>query len=136
MPAEHKFNIKIYHADTDCYNVMWHGAYLKYLETGRIELSEKLGIKFRELDEMDILMPVVDLNLRYKHSARLFDELEVKTTIKELKKTSVVFEYVIREINKDVTILTGTTTLVTTNREGKLFRVMPEYLYDKYVKAL
>lgn len=136
MQAEYTYTTKIYHADTDCYNVVWHGAYLKYLEVGRIELSEKLGIKFKELEKMNILMPVVDLNIRYKQAARLFDEPEIKTTIKELKKTSVTFEYVIREINKDIIILTGSTTLVTTDRNGKLFRVMPEYLYEKYAKAL
>ena len=129
---EYVSRVKIYHSDTDCYNVVWHGSYLKWLEAGRVELSEKLGIKFAELDKMGILLPVVDLNIRYKHSARLFDELEIKTSLKELKKTSVTFAHEIRAVNRDKLILQAASTVVTTDTEGRLFRSMPEYLYEKY----
>ena len=129
---EYRQNVKIYHSDTDCYNVVWHGAYAKWLEAGRIEFSEKIGIKFDELEKMNIHMPVVELNIRYKHPARLFDELEIITTLKELKKTSTTFEHVITNSNNGMVILTATSTIVTTDTNGKLFRTMPEYLYDKY----
>ena len=129
---EYRQNVKIYHSDTDCYNVVWHGAYAKWLEAGRIEFSEKIGIKFEELEKMNIHMPVVELNIRYKHPARLFDELEIITTLKELKKTSTTFEHVITNSNNGMIILTATSTIVTTDTNGKLFRTMPEYLYDKY----
>jgi len=124
--------VKIYHSDTDCYNVVWHGSYAKWLEAGRIEFSEKIGIKFQELEKMNIQLPVVELNIRYKQPARLFDELEIKTTLKELKKTSVTFWHVIKNINTGMVILTATSTIVTTDVNGKLFRTMPEYLYEKY----
>lgn len=124
--------VKIYHSDTDCYNVVWHGSYAKWLEAGRIEFSEKIGIKFEELKKMNIQMPVVELNIRYKHPARLFDELEIKTNLTELKKTSAAFGHVIKNINTGMVILTATSTIVCTDSNGKLFRAMPKYLYEKY----
>jgi len=133
---EYKNTVKIYHSDTDCYNVVWHGAYAKWLEAGRVEFSEKIGIKFQELEKMNILLPVVELNIRYKYPARLFDELEIKTTLKELKKTSVTFEHVITRISDNTTILTANSVIVTTDRDGKLFRNMPDYLYKKYAEDL
>jgi acyl-CoA thioester hydrolase len=134
---EYTSNTKIYHSDTDCYNVVWHGSYIKWLEQGRVELSEKIGIKFAELDKLNILMPVVDLCIRYKSPAKLFDELQVKTTLKELKKTSVTFEHEIKRISDNTIILTATSVIVTTDKHsGKLFRIMPAYLYDKYSKVL
>lgn len=133
---EYISRIKIYHSDTDCYNVVWHGAYAKWMEAGRVEFSEKIGIKFSELEKMHIQMPVVELNIRYKHPAKLFDELEIKTTLKELKKTSLTFEHVITNINTGVAILTASSTIVTTDTNGKLFRTIPEYLYNKYSKLI
>ncbi|OGI03540.1 MAG: hypothetical protein A2104_04070 [Candidatus Melainabacteria bacterium GWF2_32_7] len=133
---EYTQKVKIYHSDTDCYNVVWHGAYAKWLEAGRIEFSEKIGIKFQELENMNIHMPVVELNIRYKRPAKLFDELEIKTTLQELKKTSATFEHVIKNINSGMVILTATSTIVTTDTNGKLFRTMPEYLYEKYENIL
>lgn len=134
---EYTSEVKIYHSDTDCYNVVWHGAYIKWLEAGRVEFSEKIGIKFEELDKLNILMPVVDLNIRYKSPAKLFDELEIRTTLKELKRTSVTFGHVITNINSGTVILTADSTVVTTDKvSGKLFRTMPEYLYEKYAEVI
>ena len=96
--------------------------------------GEKIGIKFRELENMSIHMPVVELNIRYKHPAKLFDEIEIKTTLKELKKTSATFEHEIKNTNTGMVILTATSTIVTTDTNGKLFRTMPKYLYEKYLK--
>ena len=124
--------VKIYHSDTDCYNVVWHGAYAKWLESGRIEFSEKIGIKFRELEKMNIKLPVVELNIRYKHPSVLFDELEIKTTLKDLKKTSAIFGHEIKNLNTGMVILSAASTIVTTDTNGKLFRLMPQYLYEKY----
>jgi len=126
--------VKVYHSDTDCYNVVWHGAYAKWLEIGRVELSEQIGIKFEELDKMNIKMPVVELNIRYKSPARLFDNLEIITYIQELKKTSTKFGHVIKNTEKGMEILTATSTIVTTDEAGKMFRSMPPYLYEKYLK--
>lgn len=133
---EYSNTVKIYHSDTDCYNVVWHGSYLKWMEAGRIEFSEKIGIKFAELEKMKIHMPVTELNIRYKHPGKLFDELEIKTTLKELKKVSATFEHEIKNINTDIVILIATSTIVCTDTEGKLFRTMPEYLYEKYAGIL
>ncbi len=125
-------NVKVYHSDTDCYNVVWHGAYAKWLEAGRIEFSEKIGIKFLELEKSNIHLPVVELNIRYKKPAKLFDNLEIKTILAELKKTSATFGHVITNSNNGNVILTATSTIVCTDSAGKLFRVMPDYLYNKY----
>lgn len=124
--------VKIYHSDTDCYNVVWHGSFAKWLEAGRIEFSEKIGIKFEELEKMNIQLPVVELNIRYKSPAKLFDELEIKTSLYELKKTSATFGHVITNIKTDIVILTATSQIVTTNTNGKLFRTMPKYLHEKF----
>ena len=34
------FETIIYYADTDAYGVVWHGAYLRWMEKGRCDFSE------------------------------------------------------------------------------------------------
>ena len=133
---KHENLVKIYHHDTDCYNVVWHGAYLKWFEIGRIELSQLIGIDFRTLDEMEILLPVVELNCRYKSPARLLDEIYITTEIKELRPPSVAFSHNITNILTESHILSAVSTIVTTDKNGKLLRKMPPYLYDKYNKVI
>ena len=128
---KHENIIKIYYTDTDSYGVVWHGAYIKWLEIGRVELSRLAGIDFAVLDEMGILLPVVELNCRYKSSARIFDELSVITELKELRNTSITFSHTIKNIKTNKLILTAASTIVSTDKNGKLFRKIPDYIYKK-----
>ena len=41
---EHTLDIDVQIFDTDCFGVMWHGAYIKWLELGRVKLMESRGI--------------------------------------------------------------------------------------------
>lgn len=133
---KHEFKVKVFPGDTDCYGVVWHGAYIKWLEAGRIEALELYGIKFLEMDEMGILMPVTELNIRYKHFARVYDELSITSEIKEFGKTHIIFYQEIKNVKTDELILFANVTGVTTNMQGKLNRVIPEYLREKYNEVL
>ena len=56
------FETNIYYADTDAYGVVWHGAYLRWLEKGRCDFSEALGFNLAELVKQDIALPVANMN--------------------------------------------------------------------------
>ena len=129
---KHENIVKIYYKDTDCYGVVWHGAYIKWFEAGRVELSHLAGIDFKVLDEMGIILPVVELNCRYKSFARVMDELCITTELKELKKIFVTFSHTIRNIKTNNLILTATSTVVVTDKNEKLLKTIPCYLKEKY----
>lgn len=133
---EHKNIVKIYHTDTDCYNVVWHGSYIKWFEVGRVELSALAGIPLDKAENKGITFPVVDLNCRYKAPSKLYDEICITTSICELKKSSIKFSHKITNTQNNMLVLEAITTLVTTNTEGKLYRKMPDFLYEAYQKAL
>lgn len=133
---KHEYNVKVYPGDTDTYGVVWHGAYIKWLEAGRIELLEKMDIKFPKLDELGIVMPVVELDIRYKHFTRAYDEISITTTIEEFNQVDVVFYQEIKNIHTGRLLLTARVKCVTVSKEGKLFKVIPEYLSSKYNEIL
>lgn len=47
---KHTFEQKVYYSDTDAYGVVWHGSYLRWLEMGRVEYCEDLGLNLIELE--------------------------------------------------------------------------------------
>ena len=79
---------KVFYSDTDAYGVVWHGSYLRWLEMGRVEWCEMCGHNLIELVNMDIVLPVVNLNVRYKASAKLNDELVIETSISKFNSSS------------------------------------------------
>ena len=86
-------NFKVQYADTDAYGVAWHGSYLRWMEAGRIDVLYKNNIDIKKLDEENgIIMPVIELNVKYKKSAKLMDDVVVKTKVLEKTSFYVVFE--------------------------------------------
>lgn len=51
----HTMKQKVYYADTDAYGVVWHGAYLRWLEAARVELCEAMGLNLIDLKTMTLL---------------------------------------------------------------------------------
>lgn len=131
---KHKFEQKVYYADTDAYGVVWHGSYLRWLEIGRVEFCEKLGYSLVELEAQDIVLPVVNINVRYKASAKLNDELIIETYLQKFNSLSVTFEQKIYRGNDEL-LLEAIVDVVAINNNGKLYRKMPQILLDAFEKA-
>lgn len=75
---------RVRYAETDQMNVVYYGNYAQYFEIGRVEAIRALGISYKKLEEMGILLPVVELHVKYLRSAHYDDLLTIKTIIKEL----------------------------------------------------
>ncbi|MDD3150037.1 MAG: thioesterase family protein [Candidatus Gastranaerophilales bacterium] len=133
---KHDYKIKVYYSDTDSYGVVWHGAYVKWLEVGRVEFANLCGVSIEKLENKNVGLPVVEMNIRYKRSAKLFDELIIETSLEELRNTRISFAHKISDTNTNQLILNATTTVVAIDKQGKLIKKMPEYIYDNFKKVI
>ena len=122
---------RVFYADTDAYRVVWHGAYLRWLERGRVELCEMLGHDLKDLEEQDILLPVTNLNIKYKMSSTSFRKSStISATFKQYIRLKSTGKLLI-EADVDIVAISHST--------GKLYRRMPEVLaksFDGEVKCL
>ena len=85
-----------YYADTDSYGVVWHGTYLRWMEQARVEFCRELGIDLISMKENDIVIPVTNINIRYKASAKIDDKVLVETKIIKISPLTVTFSQIIR----------------------------------------
>lgn len=133
---KHTQEVRVYYHDTDSYGVVWHGSYVKWLEIGRVELCEMLGLQLSELEADGITLPVVDMHIRYKASAVMNDRLLVETKICELKPMSVKFSHVIKNKATGVVNILAETTVVSLDKNGKLIKRFPNNMYETFASAL
>ncbi len=122
---ENKIEYKVQYADTDAYGVVWHGTYLRWMEAGRVEWLFQNGIRIDEMArDFGIVMPVVEINIKYKYPAKLMNNVVVSTVVKSFTCASVTFEQVIKikETGKICTIAEVKATAL--DREGKVMRDM------------
>lgn len=128
--------IRVLYSDTDAYGVVWHGAYTKWFEAARVGIVEQLGLELESLEKNNILFPVVEMNIRYKSSAKMNERIIIKTRIKEVKPVSITFEHNVYEKNTQTLRVNAQTTIVVINSEtGKMYRRMPEDLYSKFIQT-
>ncbi len=132
---KHEFTQKVYYADTDAFGVVWHGSYLRWLEAGRVELCEKLGFNLADLEKKDIVLPVTNMNVRYKASAKIDHELIIETTISKVTPITIVFNQTIKDKNTGTLYIQAEFEIVAINNEGKLYRRLPQELKDAFERA-
>lgn len=132
---KHIFEQKVFYADTDAYGVVWHGSYLRWLEMGRVYWCEANGHRLQELEAQNVVLPVTNLNVRYKRSARLDDILQIHTSIAAFNGMSVTFKQEMY-INEKLYITADVEVVAITADEGKLYRKMPEVLATVFEKEL
>ena len=129
---KHILEQKVYYSDTDSYGVVWHGSYLRWLEMGRVELCAMMGLGVNDLaHNHDIVLPVVNLNLKYKMS-----EMIIETKISEFKGSTVTFKQKILSKETGKTFIEADVVVVAINNDGKLYRKMPEILAQAFEKEV
>ena len=135
--SKHIFEQRVFYADTDSYGIVWHGSYLRWMEMGRVYWTEKQGMNLEELrDNNDIVIPVAGINIKYKMSAKINDVMLVETDLVSFNGLSAVFKQVISNKETGKVYIEAEVTIVCVNREGKLYRKVPEVLANVFNDVL
>ena len=122
--------LKIYYEDTDSGGVVYYANYLKYLERARTEALFSIGYSNKMVqDKFKSLIIVKSCNIEYKKSARLEDELLVRSFVKSITKTSFFMNQIITKAEE--TIVEAQIHLVFINSEGKPVKI-PDEIYLKF----
>ena len=109
---------KAYYSDTDAYGVVWHGSYLRWLEAGRMEYLWERGVCLDEVYKREkVLVPVVEIDVKYKSPARNGDEIAVVSEVVELKPHYVVISQTIKDRNSDKIFATAKVKCVGVNED-------------------
>ena len=99
----HETPVRIYYEDTDMGGVVYYANYLKFIERGRSELVELLGMNQREMKDRDgIVFVVTRVVADYLAPARLDDRLVVHTTHRAASPVRWVFD---QEVRRDGQVL-------------------------------
>jgi acyl-CoA thioester hydrolase len=66
---------------TDHAGVMWHGAYLAWLEEARVEALQSAGLAYVELSERGLELPVVQLSINYRQALLHGEQVRVESRV-------------------------------------------------------
>lgn len=106
---EHK--VRVRYAETDQMGYVYYGNYAAFYEIARTEMLRNTGITYKQLEEMNVMMPVINMQCKFIQPARYDDLLTIKTTIRDKPGIRIRFEYEIYGEQQEL-LNTGSTELV------------------------
>ena len=123
--------VRVRYAETDQMNIVYYGNYAQYFEVGRVESIRQLGYTYKDMEEQGVIMPVVELHIKYLRPATYDDLLTVKTQIRELPENHRIefYQEVYNEKNKMLT--SGKVVLYFLDAATRNKVLMPEELKCK-----
>src|SRR5438105_13777681 len=89
---------RVRYAETDAMGIAHHSSYVLWMEMGRTEFMRAHGFTYRQLEEMGVLLPVLEIGLRYYRPAYYDDELRISTHVGELTRIKIKLVYSISRI--------------------------------------
>ena len=130
MHKNFKHSVKVYYEDTDVGGVVYYANYLKFIERARTEALANIGLSNKKIKEdFGALILVKSCNINYKKSAYLEDELNIRSFVKSITKTSFFMtQFITRE--KDV-IVEAKVHLVFVNNLGKPIKI-PDVIFENF----
>jgi len=122
--------IKIRYDEVDKMGYVYHGNYAKYFHISRTELLRGIGLCDKTLEDINILLPVIEMNIRYLKPVFYDDVISIKTTLTKYTPLKMFFEHQV--FNKENQIVNrSTSTVVMVNATNRKPIRMPEFMHKK-----
>lgn len=105
----HCLPVRVYYEDTDFSGVVYHAAYLKFLERGRSDFLRLRGVSHTALGADGLAFAVRRMALDFAKAARIDDVLVVETRVAECRGASLRLSQVVMRgaaplVSADVTV--------------------------------
>jgi acyl-CoA thioester hydrolase len=129
--------------------VVYHTHYLDYFEAARTEALREVGVRYRDLEDSGIIMPVVSATVDYKAPAQYDDLVVVEARFTTMPSVRVPIDYVVHRVPEAAAssrdgsgpqegdlLATGHTDLCFMDAERRRPVRVPDLVYDAFAPLL
>jgi len=130
--SEHVFNFRVPFSYIDMGGIVYNARYLDIYNHARDEYLRDIGFPYTQLyTKFNCHLSVAEVNIKYTHSIRYDEMIEVITKVKKIGTKSLVLEQSINNEQRKQLCNVGTFALVCINTSGK-----PQPLPEKFVNTI
>ncbi len=134
--ATNETTIRVRYAETDQMGVVYHSNHLIWFEVGRIEFMRQMGFSYRDMERDDgLFIAVAEVKCRYRAPAHYDEEVVVRTRLKNVRESVVVFSYELERAQNGTLLAEGETTHIVTDANMKK-AVLPEKYLTTFRAAI
>lgn len=85
--------IRVWYKHTDQMGICHHSNYICFFEAARSDMMRSLGLSYAEVEARGIMMPILEVQSRYRKPAYYDELLTVRVRLEELPVTRIDFRY-------------------------------------------
>lgn len=115
--CRHVTEIEVPFFDVDSMRIVWHGHYVKYLETARCDFLASIGYDYGEMERQGYMWPIVQMALKYVKPAKFGQKILVETAVVEIE-SCLRIKYTIRDAASGVKLTQASTTQAAVSLEN------------------
>ena len=128
MSFEYYTTVKGY--ELDSYNHVNNAVYLNYIEQARWEILKELNLS-EYYNKNNLLLVIIEINIKYKREAKLFDELIIQTDLIK-KNPYIIFLHKIYNKKTNLKITQARVKSLIINKD-KIPHDLPEEISSKII---
>ena len=124
-PYEHRAQ----YYETDQMGIIHHSNYVKWMEEARIGYMDQIGLNYKQMEEMEIISPVLSIEVEYHSMVHFDDTVVIQTRLTKYNGIKMEVEYRITDKETGELRTTARSSHCFLNRSGKpisLKRTYPE----------
>lgn len=116
-------------SEADPLGIVWHGHYIRYFEDGREAFGKKYGIRYMDMHQHNIVVPIVNINCDYKRILKYGQRIRIETTYHDTHAAKMSFSYNIYDVETNEVAATGTTMQVFLQKDTmELMLAIPPFI--------
>lgn len=131
----HKIQLRPRYGEVDQMGYVYHANYVTYFHQARTELLRTMRINDKILEDNNIMLPVIETNIKYKNPAHYDELLTIQTKISTMPSSRFVFEFEISNENKKL-VCVGTSTVVFVDSISRKPMVVPKLIENALHSAI
>ena len=107
-----------YH-ETDQMGIIHHSNYVKWMEEARMDLMDQMGLSYKQMEEMEIISPVLSIAVEYHSMVHFDDTVVIQTKLVKYNGIKMEVEYVMTDKETGELRTTARSSHCFLNRSGK-----------------
>ncbi len=118
---------RINYYETDKMGIVHHSNYIRFLEEARCAFLDSIGIPYKSIEDIGLMIPVLSVNCNFKHHVTYDDVILIKVWVKEFNGVRLIMSYEVNDKKTNGIVLTGETTHCFTNSSLRPVNIKKHY---------
>ena len=121
------YSRRINYYETDMMSIVHHSNYIKWMEEAGMDLMDQIGLSYKQMEEMEIISPVLSVSCEYHSMVHFDDTVVIETKITRYNGIKMDVEYRMTDKETGELRTTGKSSHCFLNRSGRPISLKRSY---------